>query len=165
MEIERKWLVKGWPKTSYPIVREFYMRQGYISVYPTVRIREEALSGGPVKYILCVKSAGGLSRKEIEMEIPHEKFLELEDLIGHPLIPKKQKVYLLPDGLKLEINLVDEGAPSCFMYAEIEYASEAQALSWKASDFGLEEYLSKEVTGIPGQSMGAYWQQTREKIE
>jgi len=58
---------------------------------------------------------------------------------------------------------VDEGAPSCFMYAEIEYASEEQALDWNPSDYGLEEYLSHEVTGIPGQSMGAYWQQTREK--
>ena len=167
MEIERKWMVNGWPPEALglPLLFEQTMRQGYINVRPTVRIREEAMTGGSTEYVLCFKSGTGLVRKEIEMEIPQEKFLELEDLIGHPLIPKKQKVYLLPDGLKLEINLVDEGAPSCFMYAEIEYASEAQALSWKASDFGLEEYLSKEVTGIPGQSMGAYWQQTREKIE
>ena len=161
MEIERKWLVKDWPDLPFPVVREFSMRQGYISVYPTVRIREESLKDAGTRYVLCFKSAGGLSRKEIEMDVPEDKFLELEDLIGLPLIPKKQKVYLLPDGLKLEINLVDEGAPTAFMYAEVEYESEAQALAWTPAAFGLEQYLSEEVTGAPGQSMGAYWQRTR----
>ena len=43
MEIERKWMVKGWPE-GLPLRKEFAMRQGYISVRPTVRIREEALT-------------------------------------------------------------------------------------------------------------------------
>ena len=30
MEIERKWLVEGWPQ-GLPLVEEFTMRQGYIS--------------------------------------------------------------------------------------------------------------------------------------
>ena len=38
MEIERKWMVKGWPE-GLPLKEEFAMRQGYISVRPTVRIR------------------------------------------------------------------------------------------------------------------------------
>ena len=58
MEIERKWMVEGWPD-GLPLVEEFRMRQGYISVQPTVRIREEAKTGGPTRYILCFKSAGG----------------------------------------------------------------------------------------------------------
>ena len=45
MEIERKWMVTGWPE-GLPMEEEFAMRQGYISVRPTVRIREEALAGG-----------------------------------------------------------------------------------------------------------------------
>ena len=40
MEIERKWMVKGWPE-GLPLREEFAMRQGYISVRPTVRIRAE----------------------------------------------------------------------------------------------------------------------------
>ena len=40
MEIERKWMVNGWPE-GLPLKEEFAMRQGYISVRPTVRIREE----------------------------------------------------------------------------------------------------------------------------
>ena len=55
MEIERKWMVKGWPE-GLSLREEFAMRQGYISVRPTVRIRKEALTGGETKYILCFKS-------------------------------------------------------------------------------------------------------------
>ena len=62
MEIERKWMVTGWPE-GLPLEEEFTMRQGYISVQPTVRIREEALTGGSTDYILCFKSAGGLARR------------------------------------------------------------------------------------------------------
>ena len=43
MEIERKWMVNGWPEgenfPALPLKEEFAMRQGYISVRPTVRIR------------------------------------------------------------------------------------------------------------------------------
>ena len=67
MEIERKWMVNGWPEgenfPALPLKEEFAMRQGYISVRPTVRIREEALTGGSTDYILCFKSAGGLARR------------------------------------------------------------------------------------------------------
>ena len=65
MEIERKWMVTGWPE-GLPLEEELTMRQGYISVQPTVRIREEALTGGSTDYILCFKSAGGLAREEID---------------------------------------------------------------------------------------------------
>ena len=68
MEIERKWMVKGGPE-GLPLREEFAMRQGYISVRPTVRIREEALTGGRTDYILCFKSGGGLAREEIERSI------------------------------------------------------------------------------------------------
>ena len=82
MEIERKWMVKNWPpeELGLPLLYEQSMRQGYISVRPTVRIREEAMTGGNTEYVLCFKSGTGLVRKEIEMSIPKDKFLELEDL-------------------------------------------------------------------------------------
>ena len=125
MEIERKWMLKGWPpeELGLPLLYEQSMRQGYISVRPTVRIREEAMTGGSTEYVLCIKSGAGLVRKEIEMDITKDKFLELEDLIGLPLIPKVRRTYALPDGLKLEVNHVDEGLPTEFWYAEIESKS------------------------------------------
>ena len=58
------------------------------------------------------------------------------------------------------MNLVDEGQPGCFWYAEVEFETEAQARAWKPEGT-LAAYLSDEVTGQPGQSMGAYWAVTR----
>ena len=111
MEIERKWMVTGWPQ-GLPLREEFTMRQGYISVQPTVRIREEALTGGRTDYILCFKSAGGLAREEIERSIDKELFAELEEkIIGKPLIKKVRRSYLLPDGATLEVNMWTRACP------------------------------------------------------
>lgn len=161
MEIERKWMVKGWPE-GLPLREEFAMRQGYISVRPTVRIREEALTGGETKYILCFKSGSGLAREEIEREIDKELFTRLEEkIIGKPLIPKLRRSYQLPDGMVLEVNHVDEGQPTEFWYAEVEYPTVEAARSWRPEAVGLAAYLNDDVTDQPGQSMGAYWEQTR----
>ena len=166
MEIERKWMVKGWPEGDgfplLPLKEEFAMRQGYISVRPTVRIREEALKGGDTAYILCFKSGGGLAREEIERPIDRQLFEELEqENIAKPLIGKIRRSYRLPDGLVLEVNHVDEGQPTEFWYAEVEYPTVEAARSWQPEAFGLGDYLSDDVTDQPGQSMGAYWEQTR----
>ena len=159
MEIERKWMVTGWP--DLPLLYTHYMRQGYISVHPTVRIREEALEGGKTDYILCFKSQGKLSRKEIEIPLEKKSFDELEDLIGLPLIVKTRKTYALPNGHKLEVNAVDVGLDSEFMYAEIEFNSIEEAKSFDPASLGIERYLSDDVTMQDGQSMGAYWEETR----
>ena len=155
IEIERKWMVKGWPNNLELLYTE-KMRQGYISTSPTVRIRDE-----DSKYILCFKSKGKLSRKEIEMEIPKDKFDELEDLIGLPLIDKVRKTYLLSDGHHLEVNLVDKGTSTEFYYAEVEFSNEEEALAFNPNDVGLADYLDDEVTYQKGQSMAADWIETR----
>lgn len=163
MEIERKWMVNGWPD-GLQLLKIHQMDQGYISVHPTVRIRREALVGGDTELILCFKGAAGadgLSRQEIETRIEEELFAKLEALIGRPLIQKERRTYLLPDGHRLEVNCVDEGRPSAFWYAEIEYGTEEEARSWKSEEAGLEGYLQEECTGKPGSSMGEYWLETR----
>ena len=161
MEIERKWMVTGWPE-GLPQTEEFAMRQGYISVRPTVRIREEARTGGRTDYVLCFKSAGGLAREEIERSIDKELFDELETkIIGKPLIPKTRRSYGLPDGNVLEVNHVDMRQPTEFWYAEVEYPTVEAARAWQPAACGLADYLKDEVTDQPGQSMGAYWEQTR----
>lgn len=161
MEIERKWMVSGWPEADFPLIREQYMRQGYISVEPTVRIREEAVKGGSTSYILCFKSHGIVARREIEISIPKDKFDALEDLIGLPLIPKTRRDYNLPDGLRLEVSHVDAGEETEFWYAEVEFPDMETEESWNPASVGLSDYLNDEVTRQPGQSMGAYWAQTR----
>ena len=114
MEIERKWLVNGWPKGLRP-EHIYTMEQGYLALRPTtVRIRREAERGGTTAYILCFKSKGGLVREEIELPIDETLFERLRALIGLPLIRKERRDYLLPDGQTLEVNEVDAGAPSSF---------------------------------------------------
>ena len=93
MEIERKWMVQGWPQ-GLPLLETYRMDQGYISVRPTVRIRREALQGGRTALVLCFKGAPdktGLMREEIETEITPELFEKLERLIGKPLIAKERR--------------------------------------------------------------------------
>ena len=51
MEIERKWMVQGWPQ-GLSLLETYRMDQGYISVRPTVRIRREALQGGRTALVL-----------------------------------------------------------------------------------------------------------------
>lgn len=160
MEIERKWLTDGWPQ-GLEEQRRILMRQGYITTRPTVRIRSEA-SGDVTEYVLCFKGAAGpdgLAREEIETNIAPELFAKLEAFIGRPLIEKEQRRYALPGGLSLEVNQVDRGRPGEFFYAEVEFPTREAALAWQPGELG--EYLSDEVTGKPGQSMAAYWTETR----
>ena len=158
MEIERKWLTQGWPQGQPD--RVFEMEQGYISVSPTVRIRSHRETGKADRYVLCFKSKGGLVRQEIETDIDKALFDQLRDFIGKPLVKKVQRRYNLPGGLVLEANQVDPGQPTGFFYAEVEFASEADALAWQPVQ-GLADYLENEVTNQPGESMGAYWLRTR----
>ena len=80
MEIERKWLVNGWPQ-GLQQTEEFTMRQGYVSVRPTVRIRQESLAGGETRYVLCFKSQGGLAREEVETDLPRQSFEDVAEMI------------------------------------------------------------------------------------
>lgn len=168
LEIERKWMVDGDLPVDAKLLFSQVMRQGYITTNPTVRIRQENTTESndkqkPIKneFVLCFKSHGLLTRKEIEIEIEEEKFQELEDLIGLPLINKVRKTYLLSDGHHLEVNHVDEGLPTEFWYAEIEFQSEEEANAFQPKDVRLEEYLKNDVTTQKDQSMAAYWNQTR----
>ena len=202
MEIERKWMVSGWPsldESILPLTGTEYQEQGYVHTQaPIVRIRLEAridgkedggksaMHGGVssagesaksagsftqavresvsvdnAHHILCFKSAGLLSREEIEIEVSREDFERLSGLIGQPLIRKVRRIYQLPEDLELEVNLVDEGLPTEFMYAEIEFKDEAQARAWDPACCALGEYLTEDVTEKPGQSMSTFWEKTR----
>lgn len=192
MEIERKWMVAGWPEQSapfhsaseavpqparqraaksndspLPLLYTEYQEQGYLHTQaPIVRVRMEERhaengTAAHTQYILCFKSAGLLSREEIEIKIGKEDFQRLAGLAGKPLIRKERRVYRLPGDLALEVNLVDKGLPSEFMYAEVEFSSEAQARSFDPASIGLGDYLADDVTEKPGQSMSAYWARTR----
>lgn len=150
MEIERKFLIDAFPK-EYPLLEESVVHQGYLAVDPVVRIRSKQ-SSKKSDYILCFKGEGTLMRQETEIPISYGTFKELEALLKAPMIRKDYKVYELPDGMKLECNLVDEGTTTEFFYAEVEFESLKQA-----KEFVPPAILKKEVTEDPSYSMGNYW--------
>jgi len=169
VEIERRWMVSGWPDQGI-LCKEESMRQGYVTTVPAVRIREEVLlsaDGVPENtvFMLCFKSGDSIVRQEIEFPIEPERFDQLEAFIGLPLIVKIRRTYELPDGSHLEVNHVDEGMPTEFWYAEIEFDSVETARAWQAESVGLADYLADDITDQPGQSMAAYWEETRLKKE
>lgn len=158
MEIERRWLVENWPDLSPAAT--FHMEQGYFSIRPAIRIREEALYGGPTAYVLCFKGGAGLVREEIEVTVDQDRYQRLKAMLGKPMIRKEQRRYPLPGGLTLEVNSVDPCLESGFFYAEVEFPDEVSALTWMPPE-DLTAYLFREVTGQPGESMAAYWERTR----
>ena len=158
MEIERRWLVDGWPEGTPAAV--WHMDQGYLAVRPAVRIRREALEGGGVRHILCVKGGTGLAREEVELPLSPADYGRLAAMLSGPMIEKEQRRYSLPGGLTLEVNRVDPALESGFFYAEVEFPTEDAALAW-APPGAWAGYLAHETTGQPGESMAAYWARTR----
>ena len=162
MEIERRWLVNGWPELESSSV--IFMDQGYFATRPAVRVRREALEGGPCQYIVCFKGKGGLVREEIELPVTEAQYQALAGMLNGPMIQKEQRRYPLPGGLTLEVNQVDKDLPTRFFYAEVEFPDEETAQAWTPPS-ELTAYLSRETTGQPGESMAAYWARTRHSCE
>lgn len=162
MEIERRWLVNGWPELESSAI--IFMDQGYFATRPAVRVRREALEGGPCQYIVCFKGKGGLVREEIELPVTAEQYQSLTGMLTGPMIQKEQRRYPLPGGLTLEVNQVDKDLDTGFFYAEVEFPDEEAARAWNPPA-ELISYLSRETTGQPGESMAAYWARTRHSSE
>lgn len=149
MEIERKFWISALPDLPEESSSEVY--QGYLCVEPVeLRIRMRLEKGmDKAVYQLCVKSIGRLSRHEVETELSQAQFEELEGMLEQPMIHKEYHAYRLEDGHLLECSIVDDGV---FSYAEVEFASEAEALAWEPLPC-----LGKETTYESGVSMREYW--------
>ena len=145
-EIERKWLIDGFP--PLPCQRESVVQQAYLSFHPAVRIRKNPASSAP--YTLTIKSAGTLTRTEVELPLTESQYNALLPIAAAGAT-KRHCCYALPGGLVLECSLVDEGAPTSFYYAEVEFESEAAARA-----FVPPPYLGREVTEDPGFTMAEY---------
>lgn len=154
VEIERKFLIDEFPH-DLPLLEQATVWQGYICSAPVVRIRKKETAEG-VSYRLCFKSKGTLVRREVEQDISSEKFNALSELLEVPLIRKDFKVFSLPDGHRLECNLVDKGTPTSFYYAEVEFPSVEEA-----NAFVVPAFLGEEKTEDPAFTMSRYWERKK----
>lgn len=155
MEIERRFLVKGFPKQQP--MKCAHVEQGYLSVGEIeVRIRR-TVDEVATSYKLCFKSEGTLSREEVEFEIEKAQYEALLALLSGEMIEKDYRVYALGD-YQLEVCQVDAGTPRAYYYAEVEFEDEQQALAF---DSRCIPGLLKEVTYDQSYNMKRYWQATR----
>ena len=153
MEIERQFVIDAFP--PLPVKESAVMRQGYLAVDPTVRIRSKE-TAERIDYKLCFKGEGTLAREEIELPLTAEVFGRLTELLKGALIVKEYRTYTLPGGLTLEASLVDPGAETAFLYAEVEFPTIEEALAFEPPS-----YLGQDVTERPGYGMSQYWERTR----
>ncbi|MFV0465034.1 MAG: CYTH domain-containing protein [Lachnospiraceae bacterium] len=145
MEIERKFLIKALPKDylTYPFHQ---ISQAYLCTSPVVRIRQSDQD-----FILTYKGGGMLSREEYNLPLTETAFLHLLKKADGRIITKKR--YLIPylEKYIIELDLFEnELAP--LICAEVEFASEAEALAFIPPDwFGedvtfLEEYKNSYLS-------------------
>lgn len=134
MEIERKFLIKKLPAdlTSYPALQ---IEQGYLNTSPVLRIRRKNDT-----YIFTYKSAGLLSREEVEVPLTKEAYLHLVPKCDGILITKTR--YQIPDqqGHIIELDIF-HGSLEGLVLAEVEFASEEQA-----NAFQPPEWFARDVT-------------------
>ena len=134
-EIERKFLIKRelWQPQSSGVE----IRQGYLSLDPerTVRVRTKGAKG----YLTIKGKNQGISRTELEYEIPYEEACQmLEELCLRPLVEKTR--YLEQHGQQLwEIDIF-AGDNEGLAVAEAELPSEDAALA-------LPIWIDREVSG------------------
>ena len=155
MEIERKFLIEGFPEGLVLLFRG-HVEQSYLCTSPEVRVRRvtpSAETPGEVSCKLCIKSEGGLVREEIETPITPGQFDAISAMTGRRPITKDFRVYELDGDLRLEVSLVDEGEPTGFMYAEVEFPSVDAANAFEPPAF-----LGRELTNDPGARMKSYWE-------
>lgn len=152
VEIERKWLMDAFP--TLPYEKEYTTEQGYLSFGPAV-VRIRRYMDAPAKAcVLTIKGGGTLARTEVETPLTADQYEALLPLLAAPSARKKTRLYPLPGGLTLECSLVDEGEPTAFYYAEVEFDSIEAAQA-----FMPPPWLGREVTEEPGHSMAAYCRQ------
>jgi adenylate cyclase len=130
LEIERKFLIKNLPKKLLENIRGEEILQGYIQISPEeIRLRKR-----DIKFFLTMKSEGGVSREEVEVEVSKPIFDILWPLTKDKRIEKVR--YTIPLGeLKAEIDVYSNQK----IVVEVEIPTEH-------FDFVIPNWFGKEVT-------------------
>lgn len=122
MEIERKFKITALPPLdSYPF---HLLEQGYLSTNPVVRVRREDDT-----FYLTYKGKGLLAREEYNLPLTRDAYEHLLKKADGIVIRKKR--YLIPyHNHTLELDIF-EAPYHGLIIAEVEFASEAKALSFQ----------------------------------
>lgn len=147
MEIERQFLVDIIP--ALPDTFDSIL-QGYVSLFPEIRIRSVRPSEGPEKFYLTVKRGEGLVRDEWETEISSREFSHLVECLekGTWFIEKRRYRLPLSDGHVAEYHR-HSGHLKGFDYVEVEFSSEEEARAFEPP-----YWFGREVTEDPRFSYG-----------
>lgn len=161
MEIERKWIVPGWPKDLKYTVQSF-RETSYISVNPPVRIMDLGNEYLGRRYVLTFKNRQtAMSSDELHITIDGEQFEVIKRTVGLNPINREFRVYMLDNGVEIQVKHVDAGTPNEFFYAEIEFNTEADAMTFNEQELANQFSWVTEVTGVPEYRMEHYWERTR----
>jgi len=136
MEIERKFLIDEFPEL--PVLLEGYVFQGYLNFEPEVRLRFVMFNNTPQSFWLTFKSGGDLIRKEVEIPLTFEQFLQLQTFMSAPFLCKQFKQLQLPNGHKMDCSNVNDGE---LIYCEVEFSSVEEA-----NNFEVPSFFGTEVT-------------------
>ena len=134
MEIERKFLITKLPDNlnNYKCRN---IEQGYLSTNPVVRVRKDNND-----YYLTYKGSGMMVREEYNLPLTKESYHHLIQKADGNVITKKRYEIPTYDDLIIELDLF-EGLFSEIILAEVEFVSEAQAISYTPP-----EWFGKDVT-------------------
>lgn len=147
MEIERQFLVDIIP--ALPDTFDSIL-QGYVSLFPEIRICSIRPMEGPEKFYLTVKRGEGLMRDEWETEISSREFSHLVECLekGTWFIEKRRYRLPLADGHVAEYHR-HSGHLKGFDYVEVEFGSEEEAKAFEPP-----YWFGREVTEDPRFSYG-----------
>jgi adenylate cyclase len=137
VEIERKWLLTA-PPAAMPAAGQ-HIRQGYVARDGNVEVRVRIIDATS---LLTIKVGAGLARREIELEISVAEAGELWPATEGRRVEKVR--YRVPAGDHVAEVDVYEGALAGLRTVEVEFASEADAISFVAPP-----WFGDEVTGDP----------------
>lgn len=158
MEIERKWLIKSFPKAEH--VNHCWILQSYLTIHDDCEARVRQSLPAPdhygkeiSRYKFTYKQGNGLSRLEVEKELTENVYQEALSTISYSPITKDYYTYFI-NGYKVEVSKVD----SNWFYAEVEFKSEEEA---NAYQFPWPELVIEEVTNSNRYKMKNYWKETR----
>ena len=162
IEIERKWLVSGFPKgIEIDYIEDSYtIKQSYlIASEEEIRLREATpllcLPGELPPYMLTFKGPGTFSRKEVEIELTYNQYKSLFNAVeGEPIEKLYYKYFVY--GYHVEVSRVDNE----WYYAEVEFDNEEEM---KKFEFPWPEIVIEEVTCNDFYKMKNYWNRRNSK--